>query len=271
MFLKKDRQTLTWLYLLILLIYLCIALFASLHWIGADFSQTQMDLSYSPPSSQHWLGTDFLGRDVLARALQGTKLALFVGSLAALLATGLGLVLGALAGFLGGVVDDLIVWLYTTLESIPAILLISAFAFSLGQGIPSLILALGLTGWVKLCRLIRAEFLSHKNRDYVVAAKALGTSSSSQIFKHILPNVSHLALVQFNLSFISAIKYEVILSYLGLGVEPGTPSWGLMINDAKTELTRGIWWNLSAATLFMFVLILTMHLLTDALQDNKQA
>ncbi len=250
----------------IIVIYLLIALLAGLGLIGMNFSSTQLDLSYHAPSSQHWMGTDFLGRDVLSRALHGTKIAILVGFFAATISTAMGLILGAIAGFFGGWVDDLVVWLYTTLESIPYILLISAFAFSLGQGLSNLFIALGLTGWVKLCRLTRGEFLRHKNRDYVAAAQALGSSSRSQIFKHILPNVLHLAYIQYSLSFIFAVKVEVILSYLGLGVEPGTPSWGIMINDAKAELTRGVWWNLTAATVFMFLLILSVNIFTDALR-----
>jgi peptide/nickel transport system permease protein len=226
-----------------------------------------MELSYQAPSADHWFGTDFLGRDVLSRAIHGTKIAFVVGFFAASLATLIGVFLGALGGFLGGWVDEIIVWLYTTLESIPYILLISAFAFSMGQGLTNLYIALGLTGWVKLCRLTRGEFLRQRNREYVAAAQALGTSPFSQMFKHIMPNVLHLAYIQFSLSFIYAVKVEVILSYLGLGVEPGTPSWGLMINDAKSELTRGVWWNLTAATLFMFVLILSVNLFTQSLRQ----
>ncbi len=253
--------------LTIILGYVALALLAALGWLGMDFASTNMNLSYQPPSSEHWLGTDFLGRDVLSRAIHGTKIALLVGFFAATIATFIGLVFGSLAGFFGGWVDDLVVWLYTTVESIPYILLISAFAFSLGQGLSNLFIALGLTGWVKLCRLTRGEFLRHKNREYVAAAQALGTSSFAQIFKHILPNVLHIAYIQYSLSFIFAVKVEVILSYLGLGVEPGTPSWGIMINDAKAELTRGVWWNLTAATLFMFVLILAVNIFTDSLRQ----
>ncbi len=250
----------------VIIIYLLIAITAGLGLIGMDYSATDMTASYQAPSENHWMGTDFLGRDVLSRALHGTKVALLVGLFAASIATLLGLFLGAVAGFFGGWVDDIVIWLYTTLESIPYILLISAFAFSLGQGLSNLFIALGLTGWVKMCRLTRGEFLRHKGREYVAAAQAIGSSNFSQIFRHILPNVLHLAYIQFSLSFVFAVKVEVILSYLGLGVEPGTPSWGIMINDAKAELTRGVWWNLTAATLFMFFLILSVNIFTDALR-----
>lgn len=267
LYLKKESP-LAFFSFFLLVGYVLLAVMAQLGWLATDATATNMNLSYQPPSTIHWLGTDFLGRDVFARAVQGCKVAMLVGFFAASISTGIGLVLGAIAGFFRGILDDLVVWFYSTLESIPYILLISAFAFILGQGIENLYLALGITGWVKMCRLTRGEFLKHRNRDYVSAAQALGVAPLSVAFKHIMPNVLHLAYIQFSLTFVFAIKIEVILSYLGLGVEPGTPSWGLMINDAKAELTRGVWWNLFAASAFMFVLILSVNLLSDGLRQR---
>lgn len=254
-------------YLLIILGYALLALLAGLEWLPFDPFTTRMELSYSAPSTEFWFGTDFLGRDVLARAIYGAKVAMIVGFFTAVIATSIGALLGALGGYFGGWVDDIVTWLYTTLDSIPYILLISAFAFSLGQGLSNVFIALGLTSWVKMCRLTRGEIIKLKNYDYVKAAEAIGTSHFSRITKHLLPNVLHLAYIQFTLTFIFAIKIEVILSFLGLGVEPGTPSWGVMINDAKSELTRGVWWNLTAATLFMFALVLSINLYSDKLRQ----
>lgn len=270
---KPSRATLTWdmkLCLLIILGYVALALLAALGLIATDFSSTNLDLSYQAPSGEHWLGTDFLGRDVLSRAIHGARIALFIGFFAATIATLIGFTLGSLAGYFGGWVDSLVTWAYSTVESIPYILLISAFTYSLGAGLTNLYLALGLTGWVKLCRLIRGEVLKIREQEFISAAKAMGTGHLSIMFKHIAPNVLYLALVQFSLTLIFAIKIEVILSFLGLGVEPGTPSWGLMINDAKVELTRGIWWNLLAATAFMFVLVLAVNIFTDRLRHNLE-
>lgn len=265
--LRFKKNKLASISLIIISFYVLIAFLAAMGLIAEDHGLTDVALSYSPPSSNHWFGTDFLGRDVFSRVIQGTKIALTVGFFSATLACFIGLSLGSLAGYFGGRVDDIVVWLYSTLESIPSILLISAFAFSIGQGVSNLFIALGLTSWVKLCRLTRGEYLKHKNMEYVAAAHALGASHFKRIVSHILPNVMHLAFVQYTLNFIFAIKYEVILSYLGLGVEPGTPSWGIMINDASVELTRGVWWNLTAATTFMFVLILAVNLLSDGLRE----
>lgn len=247
--------------------YLLMALLASFGLIATDYSLVNNQNAYASSSSQYLFGTDIFGRNILSRAIHGTSTALAVGFFSTLLAMLIGISLGSLAGYFGGKVDDLVVWFYTTVDSIPYILLISAFAFILGQGLTNLYLALGLTSWVTVCRLVRGEFIKHKNREYVFAATAMGASHTRRIFLHILPNVFHITIIQFSLGFVQAIKLEVILSYLGLGVEPGTPSWGLMIDDAKLEIARGIWGNLTAATLFMFFLILSVNLFNDALRD----
>ncbi len=263
-----KKSPLAFVGLIIILTYTIVVLLTLFKVLANDFDTTHMDAAYQAPNLLHPLGTDFMGRDVMSRALQGTKVAFGVGLFSATLATLIGVFLGSMAGYFSSWIDSFIVWLYTTIDSVPYILLLSAFAYSLGQGLENLYLALGLTGWVKLCRLVRAEFLKHKKQDYIQAAQALGVNPLTQIFRHILPNIIHLILIQFTLSFVFAIKAEVILSFLGLGVEPGTPSWGMMISDARVELTRGIWWNLLAASGFMFFLILSVNLLTDHLRSS---
>jgi ABC-type dipeptide/oligopeptide/nickel transport system permease subunit len=156
---------------------------------------------------------------------------------------------------------------YTTVDSIPDLLKIIALSFVLGRGLASVYISIGFTTWVNLCRLIRGEFLKHKTRDYVLAASALGAGHTRRMFVHILPNVFHIILINFSSRFILGIKTEVVLSYLGLGVEPGQPSWGVMIDDAKLELARGVWWQLAAATFAMFFLVLAFYILTDALRE----
>lgn len=170
-------------------------------------------------------------------------------------------------GYFGGKIDDLIVWFYTTIDTIPYILLVVAFSLVMGPSLKTLCLAIGLTSWVGLCRVVRAEFMKHRDREYVQGAYALGASHLRRIFLHILPNITHLILINFSLGFVGAVKGEVILTYLGLGVEPGTPSWGTMINYATQELARGVWWGLFAATTFMFFLVLAFNLFNDALRD----
>ena len=251
--------------------YIIMALLSMLGLIAGDFATINTEASYSPPSAKYWMGTDLLGRNVLSRAIHGSFIALSIGFISTTIATLIGVFFGALAGYFRGKVDDVIVWLYTTIDSIPYILLISAFAFVLGQGLINIYLALGLTSWVKLCRLVRSEFIRHKDQEYVLSAESIGASHGRRIFHHILPNVSHIILIQFGLGFVQAIKIEVILSYLGLGVEPGTPSWGVMIDDAKLELAQGVWWNLGAAVFFMFFLILAVNLFVDALRDALES
>jgi peptide/nickel transport system permease protein len=222
---------------------------------------------YAAPSAEHWMGTDVFGRDVLSRAAHGTVTSLIVGFFGAALSVAIGTVLGALSGYFGGKTDDLIVWAYTTVDTIPYILLVVAFSFVVGPGLGTLCLAIGLTSWISHCRIIRAEFMKHREREYVQGAMALGAGHARRIFLHILPNTFHLVLINFSLGFVSAVKSEVILTYLGLGVKPGTPSWGMMISDAKMELSRGVWWGGAAATIFMFFLVLAFTLFNDALRD----
>ncbi len=212
-------------------------------------------------------GADRLGRDVLAKAIKGAQISVFVGVLAALVATLIGTVLGALAGFFGGRVGDALEWLYNVFTSIPGILLIFAFAAVAGRGVQSVVLILGLTGWTGIYRLVRAEFLKHSVREYVRAAEAIGASAGARIFRHILPNVSHVILVQLSILVVGFIKAEVILSYLGLGVSVDQVSWGTMLAEAQSELILGHWWQLVAATAFMAVFVTAFSLMTDALRD----
>ena len=145
-------------------------------------------------------------------------------------------------------------------------MLLIAITYVLGKGIVSIYIALGITAWVGLARVIRGEFLKHKERDYVVAAEVLGASHAARIFRHILPNVFHFVIISFSIQFMGAIKAEVILSFLGLGVQ-GQPSWGIMIDDAKLELARGVWWQLAGATGAMFFIVLALNILADSLRD----
>ena len=212
-------------------------------------------------------GGDRLGRDVLAKAIKGAQVSILVGVSAALLATIIGTLLGAVAGFFGGRAGDLLEWVYNVFTAIPSILLIFAFAAVFGRGIGSVVLILGLAGWTGIYRLVRAEFIKHANRDYVRAAEAIGASASARMFRHILPNVSHVVLVQLSILVVAFIKSEVILSYLGLGVGVDQVSWGTMLSEAQSELILGHWWQLAAATFLMAVFITAFSLMTDALRD----
>jgi peptide/nickel transport system permease protein len=213
-------------------------------------------------------GADRLGRDVLQKAVKGTEISVFVGVVAAVVATLIGTLLGAFGGFFGGKVGDLLEWVYNVFESIPNILLIFAFAAALNtRGVQSVVIILALTGWTGMYRQVRAEFIKHASREYVRSAEAIGASSMSRMFKHILPNVSHVVLVRMGLLTVGFIKAEVILSYLGLGVRVDQVSWGTMLADAQSELILGYWWQLVAATAFMAVFVTAFSLMADALRD----
>ncbi len=213
-------------------------------------------------------GADRLGRDVLTKAIKGTEVSVFVGVAAAVVATLIGTVLGAFGGFFGGKIGDLLEWLYNVFESIPGILLIFAFAAVLkGRGIESVVIILAFTGWTGMYRQVRAEFIKHASREYVRSAEAIGASRMSRMFRHILPNVSHVVLVRMSLLTVGFIKAEVILSYLGLGVRVDQVSWGSMLAEAQAELILGHWWQLATATLFMAVFVTAFSLMADALRD----
>jgi peptide/nickel transport system permease protein len=263
--LKRDKIAVVCLGIVIF--YSILATLSALGIIAADWAK-EVGPSYAAPF-QNWdyiLGTDIFGRSVLTKVVHGTQVAMSVGLVSSLIAIPIGVGLGATAGYFGGKVDEIIVWFYTTFSSIPGIMLLMSIAFALGKGITTVYIALGLTSWVGLCRLIRGEVLKHKNREYVQAANAIGAGHARKLIKHILPNVTHIVIINTSLQFQIAIKSEVILSYLGLGVS-GQPSWGTMIDDAKLELARGISWQLWSATAAMFIVVLAFNILGDALRD----
>lgn len=254
------------------------------HWqIGPARWDEKVGVEYESPSAKNIMGTDFLGRSVLRKMLYGAKVSITVAFLASVISIAIGVPVGAIAGYYRGVVDEIIVWLYTTLSSIPYILLIMAFALVLKDrtvdfgwaglgtvelsGIRSVYLAMGLTSWVGICRLIRGEVIKHKDREYVLAAKSYGCSSVRIIAGHILPNVSHIIIIDFSLRFVDFIQAEVILSFLGLG-EKNLPSWGAMIDTARLDLPKGYWWEMTAATVAIFFISLALNVFGDALRDS---
>lgn len=214
-------------------------------------------------------GADKWGHDVIKKTIKGSETSILVGLVAALVATVLGTLLGAFAGYFGGWLDDLLNWFYNVFTSIPYLLLILAVAAVLqSKGVLTIILILGLTGWTGVFRLVRAEYMKHKEREYVLAASTIGASDWRKMFIHIFPNVSHISLVQMSILSVGFIKSEVILSFLGFGVPVGVVSWGSMLNEAQNELILGKWWQLVAVTAAMAVLVTALSLFTDGLRDT---
>ena len=234
---------------------------------------------HTPPSLQSWdllLGTDWEGTSVLVKTIYGAKVSLTVGLMANIIAIPLGMMLGAIAGFYGRKTDMLIVWLYSTLASIPGIIMLMALKFAFKKvtifgldlgGIHGIYIALGIISWVGTCRYVRAETMKIRELDYVMAARAAGRRSFSILLRHVLPNVFHIGIITFSLGIIGAVSAEVILSFLGLGVEVGTPSWGSMIDASRNELFAGHWWELASAVGAIFFLVLALNIFGDRLRD----
>ena len=234
--------------------------------VTPSYNVVHEDARYLPPSLSHPMGTDNLGRDVAQRLVQGSRIAFHVGIMTSLIAIPLGLVLGLLGGYFGGKVDSLVVWLCATVASMPGLLFILAISLIAGQGLLGIYLGIGLTTWVGVCRTIRAEVMKHRDRAYVQAARVLGYSHLRLMFRHILPNVAHIILIQFSIRFPGAVATEVFISFLGIGVQ-GEPSWGIMINNARLRLWQGIWWEMTFVTLAIFTLVLVFNHLADELRD----
>jgi peptide/nickel transport system permease protein len=219
---------------------------------------------------RHVLGTDKVGSDVLYKTLKGIRTALIIGVFTSLIAIPFALLFGIVAGYFGRLFDDIVQYIYTTLMSIPGILLMVAFMLLFGRGLTQLCVIMGITTWTGLCRLIRAESIKLRELEYIAAAEALGVPRLVICVRHILPNVMHIVIISAVLNFSSLVLSEAILSYIGIGVGPETGSWGNMINNARLELARSpvVWWNLAGAFIGMMGLVLPANLFGDALRDG---
>jgi ABC-type dipeptide/oligopeptide/nickel transport system permease subunit len=262
--LREDRPALVG-----LAIVASFALVAVLAWLGlagADWSAGGA-MPWTGASAEHWFGTNRLGQDVFDRAVYSTGVAFSVGGVVAVLATTLGTLFGAVAGWRpGGWVDDAIGWTMGVLDSLPFYLFVAALAFAL-RGHPwAMQLAMIATFWTATARLVRAEVMRLRERPFVESALAIGLPGRVIVWRHVLPNTVHLLLVQGSLTFVAAIKTEVILSFLGLGIRDGV-SWGLMLAESTQDVLSGHFGNFLAASGFLFILLLGVNLLTDALQD----
>ncbi|MBW4040324.1 MAG: ABC transporter permease [Acidobacteria bacterium] len=250
----------------ILLFFLLCGLFAP--WL-APHDPTHLHLSARllPPSTSHWFGTDELGRDVLSRTLYGARVSLSVAIAVVAISVALGVTLGMLAGFYGGFTDTVInIYLGNAFLSLPGILLAITIVAFLGPSLANLVLALALAAWVNYARLVRAQVLSVKEREYVQAARSLGASDLHLMLRHILPNILQPLLVQAAVGMAAAVLAEATLSFLGLGVQPPTPTWGAMLNDARSHLFESpylMFFPAAALALCVF----SFNLIGDGLRD----
>jgi len=257
-------------------VLLTLLLVAVVAWVAMDLS-----------AKYHILGTDKVGDDVFYQTLKSIRTGLVIGTLTTLVMLPFAILLGLMAGYFGRWVDDMIQYLYTTLNSIPSVLLIAAAILMLQVYLDNhaaefssvaeradlrllfLCLILGVTSWTGLCRYLRAESLKLREVDYVLAARALGAGHFTIIGRHILPNVMHIVLITVVLDFSGLVLAEAVLSYVQIGVDPTTHSWGNMINSARLEMAREpiVWWSLAAAFAFMFSLVLAANLFADVVRD----
>jgi peptide/nickel transport system permease protein len=235
----------------------------------------------------HILGTDKVGQDVFYQSLKSVRTGLVIGTLTTLVMLPFAILMGLMAGYFRGWIDDVIQYLYTTLSSIPGVLLIAAAILMLQVYMANhaddfvsleqradmrllfLCIILGITSWTGLCRLLRGETMKLREIDYVQAAQAFGVGHFRIIMRHLLPNVMHIVMISIVLDFSGLVLAEAVLSYINIGVDPSMHSWGNMINSARLEMARDpvVWWSLAAAFVFMFVLVLAANLLSDAVRD----
>jgi ABC-type dipeptide/oligopeptide/nickel transport system permease subunit len=252
--------------LVIVGIYAIIALGVWLGLWGQNWSAVT-DNGFLGVTSEHWFGTNINGQDIFSRAIAGTKTAFEVGLLVAIFSTLIGGVLGAIAGYFNGtIIDEIIMWLYGCIDAIPFYLFVAAIAFAMQDMPYAMHVAMIATFWSSTCRIVRGEVIKIRNLEYIQAAHAIGVKPMTIIFRHVTPNTFHILLVQATIAFVGAIKSEVILTFLGLGVKDGV-SWGTMLSESISEVLRGHFGNFLAASGFLFVLVIAFNMFADALQD----
>lgn len=251
----------------LIVIFLLILFSILAPWL-TPYGEADMDLMHrlAPPSAEHLLGTDEAGRDVLTRLLYGSRVSLMVGIVPTLLSMVIGAVLGVTAGYLGGAVDSIIMRLADIVLAFPSMLLAMVIMYTLGDGLFNVFLTLTLMNWGTVARIARAETLKLKTIDYVEAARSIGMSKGRIIMRHILPNCIPTLIVLFTLNVPSAILTESALSFLGLGIQPPSASWGLMVNTGRQYLFNAPWLSFAPSGAIMLA-VLSFNFLGDGLRD----
>jgi ABC-type dipeptide/oligopeptide/nickel transport system permease subunit len=262
--LRRDKAGMTGLIIVLIFLLLAVGVWAGV--LGQSWSEANGG-RWESPGAEFWFGTNLLGQDVFQRSIFSVRTAFEIGIVVAVLSTFVGAVLGALAGWYSNTwVDGTVLWLKGVLDSIPFYLFVAAVAFALQGKDWAMQLAMIATFWTTTGRLVRAEVMKIKSREFVLSARAIGLPDFLILARHVLPNTTHILLVQTSIAFVAAIKTEVILSFLGLGVQDGV-SWGLMLAESTQEVLAGHFANFLAASLMLFALVMGFNLLTDALQD----
>jgi peptide/nickel transport system permease protein len=248
-----------------------------------DTKANEVDLRarLSPPSQTHWMGTDSTGRDIFARMIHGGQISLIVGFLAVMFSVSLGTVIGGSAAYYGGWVDIILMRFTEAMLSIPSLFLlivlgkylgkdvqtISVFGQSYSGSVGIVIVVIGMTSWMYLARIVRANVLSMKEMDYISASRSLGASDMRIFFRHLVPNTMGAIIVSSTLGLAGAVLSEAYVSFLGLGIQPPTASWGNMLTSAQSFIQRGAWWMWVFPSLFIILTILCINLIGDGLRD----
>lgn len=260
---RKNKLAMFGIVLLILLIFM--AIFGP-HMTDHDYRTNNLMNTNKAPNSEHWFGTDDLGRDVFARTWAGARISLFIGVAAALVDFFIGVFYGGLAGYKGGRIDDVMMRIADILWGVPYLLLVILLMVVLGQGVGTMILAMTITGWINMSRIVRGQVLSLKNQEFVLASRTLGADLPRIMGKHLIPNTMGPILVTMTLSVPSAIFTEAFLSYLGLGLTPPLASWGTMASDGLPALKYYPWRLFFPAT-FICLTIFAFNVIGDGLRD----
>lgn len=263
--LRKNKLAMLGLFFLILL-----AMMAIFVPIFSPHSVTATDLpnQNKPPSAKNWFGTDEMGRDVFTRTWYGARISLFVGLVAALIDCIVGIIYGGISGYKGGKVDMIMMRIVEILYGLPNLLVVILLMVVMGPSLLTIIIALTITGWVGMARIVRGQVLQIKNYEFVTASKSFGADSSRIIRKNLLPNTLGPIIIQITLSVPTAIFAEAFLSFLGLGVQAPYASWGVMANDALPVILSGDWWRLFFPALFISITMFAFNVLGDGLQDS---
>ncbi|MBN8190548.1 ABC transporter permease [Bacillus sp. NTK074B] len=232
-----------------------------------DVTKQTLSNQNLPPSGEHWFGTDDMGRDVFTRTWYGARISLFVGFMAALIDFVIGIVYGGISGYKGGKTDNVMMRIVEILYGLPYLLVVILLMVVMGPGLLTIIVALTVTGWIGMARIVRGQVLQIKNYEFILASKTFGTKTARIIRKNLLPNTMRPIIVQMTLTVPSAIFAEAFLSFLGLGIQAPYASWGVMANDGLSTILSGYWWRLFFPALFISLTMFSFNVLGDGLQD----
>lgn len=262
--LVKNKMAMLGLIFLVLLVFMAI--------FGPMFSPYEVNSGelrnqYKPPSADHWFGTDNLGRDVFTRTWYGARISLFVGFMAALIDVTIGIIWGGISGYKGGRTDNIMMRIIEILYGLPYLLVVILLLVVLGPSLSTIIVALTVTGWVGMARIVRGQVMQIKNYEYVLASKSFGTKTPRIIRRNLLPNTMGPIIVQMTLTVPSAIFAEAFLSFIGLGIQAPFASWGVMANDSLGAILSGNWWTLFFPAFFISFTMFAFNVLGDGLQD----